>query len=329
MNASADKIFTLIGVLTALWAAGKLSSFIWLFLRPSSFSRYTTTTRDGSLPWAFITGASSGIGKAFAFELASRGFNIAVHGRSKVKLDATKEALQAKFPTCQVRIVIADASDPSKLDFPDIAASVSDIQIKILINNAGASMTLGHEFDTIDSYSSEELLANINVNASFPMLLTNALMPNLLRNQPALILNVGSLSDVGMPLFPSYGPSKAFLMTSCVELGLEMAFKKREIEVLGLRIVMVTDTGVIFVPVSYSVPTASTWVRSALARVGCGRPHVVPYFPHAVQVALLEMLPEWLAKKAKITAAASMLVGDPTGRFAAGAAAAETMKKAL
>ncbi|KAF4980545.1 hypothetical protein FZEAL_3480 [Fusarium zealandicum] len=315
-----------LGAVAALSITQQLASFAWLFIRTSSFSRYTTTA-NGSPPWAFITGASSGIGAAFAFELASRGFNIVIHGRNQQKLKSVKKAVQARYPGCEVRVVIADAADPSKVDFPGIAASVADIQIKVLINNVGATMPLGHYFDTLENYSAQELLDNVGANATFPLLLTGALLPNLIKDQPGLILNVGSFSDNGMPLFPSYGPAKAFVRNSCVELGMEMAFKERDIEVLGLTVVQVTDTGVIFVPSSYSVPSGPTWVKSALARVGCGRPHVVPYLPHALQVAVLENLPDWISKQAKLAVSASMLVGDPTGRLAHEAAVGEDSKK--
>ncbi|KAJ4327897.1 hypothetical protein N0V84_001708 [Fusarium piperis] len=186
-----NTLVTALGVLTALWTAAKLSSFLWLYLRPSSFNRYTKT-KDGSLPWAFITGASSGIGRSFALELASKGFNVVIHARNKSKLDAVEAELLAKFPSCEVRCLTIDASAPSEWDFEHIASSVSDVPIKVLINNVGATMPIGHEFDTLDSYTPDELHASINTNAAFPMLLTAALIPNLLNHQPALISNVGS-----------------------------------------------------------------------------------------------------------------------------------------
>ncbi|KAM5349691.1 hypothetical protein ACJ41O_006196 [Fusarium nematophilum] len=325
MKPSFSSAFTILGAATALSLSWKLSRFLWLYIRPSSFSRYAKTA-EGSPPWAFITGASSGIGRAFAFELASRGFNIILHARNRTKLDSVKEALQAKFPDRAVRIIVADASDPSKVDFSQIAQSVSDVQLKVLINNVGSTMPFDHEFDTVENYSAQELLANVGANATFPLALTGALLPNMLRDQPGLILNIGSFADIGMPLFPSYAPSKAFMMTSCVELGLEMEFKMRDIEVLGLRIIQVTDTGVIFLPTSFSVPTATKWVKSALARVGCGRPHVVPFLPQALQMVAMNALPDWLAKQLKISLSASLLEGDPMGRIAAEAAKAAKKK---
>ncbi|KAJ4193938.1 hypothetical protein NW767_010178 [Fusarium falciforme] len=326
MDLSPKNLVTALGALTALWTAAKLSSFLWLYIRPSSFHRYAKT-KDGSPPWAFVTGASSGIGRSFALELASKGFNVVIHARNKSKLEAVEAELHAKFPSCEVRCLIVDASAPSEWNFEHIAASVSDVSIKVLVNNVGATMPIGHEFDTLDNYTADELHASISTNAVFPMLLTAALMPNLLNNQPALILNVGSWCDNGFPFCPAYAPSKAFVRGSCVQLGLEMAFKKRDIEVLGLRLVQVTDTGTIFVPTNIMVPTPDVWVKTALARVGCGRPDVMPYFLHALQEAPLDLMPAWIRKKALLALGGTLLGADPLGRLAAQAAGNEAAKK--
>ncbi|KAJ3453636.1 hypothetical protein MRS44_017883 [Fusarium solani] len=198
---------------------------------------------------------------------------------------------------------------------------------QILINNAGAMMPR-HHFGPVDSFTPEELSANISINASFPLLLTGALMPLLVANQPSLTLNVGSLADVGMPLFPSYGPSKAFLMNSSIELGLESVLEGRDVEVLGLRIFQVTETSTTALPPSLLIPDAATWVKTALARVGCGRPTILPYWSHAVQLALLEALPDWAKRKALISAVRKMR-GDSTGKTDAAAAVTDLQKKAL
>lgn len=321
------KCLTAFGTLALLSTLYKLLSFLKLYLRPSSFQRYQRT-KSGETPWAMVTGASDGIGKAFAFELARRGFNVVLHGRNPEKLALVQSDLEAHYPSRYFRIIIADASDISKISFPDIAENVADIPLKILINNVGATMAREF-FETIEFYSAEELTANISANAMFPLLLTGALMPILDANQPSLVLNIGSWADVGMPLFPSYGPSKAFFMTSTVELGMEAAFKGTDVEFLGLRIAQVTGTGTIMLPPSFLVPDAETWVKIALSRVGCGRPTIFPYWQHALQHAALKALPAWMQRKALVSVMREMKKGDPTGSKAAAAAAEDLRKKAL
>ena len=309
---SVKSLLAFAGTAAALSQAYKLTSFLYNFVRPSSLPRYLETS-DGSEPWAFITGASDGVGKAFAADLASRGFNIVLHGRNPTKLDAVKSDLLERYPTRKFRIVIADASRLASIDFTAIAKSVSDITIKILINNAGSTMGSGHEFDTIEEYSTSELEANVAINATFPLLMTRALMPNLIAHQPALIINIGSIAALGMPLFPAYAPSKAFLMTMNYELGLEQFYTGRDIEVLGLGIGSVTNTGTICLPESVMVPDGPTWVRSALARVGCGKSQLMPYLPHAIQAYMLTCVPDVLAPRFKAFAIMDMMKQRPTG----------------
>lgn len=311
MGFTANALIAL-GVISLLSTAWSTISFLYMYMRPSRLPRYLKT-KDASPPWAVITGASDGIGKAFVYELASRGCSVVLHGRNPAKLDKLLSDLQARFPRQEFRTMIADASLPPAEVLASAESALSDIRVKILINNVGATMPRGHEFDTLESFTLAELQANVTTNATFPLLFTRALMPNLIANQPSLILNIGSLADIGLPLFPAYSPSKAFLMTSSAELALEQVYAGRDIEVLGLRVVQVTQTGTIVVPTSFMVPDPQTWVRSALNRVGCGRKSVMPYLPHALQASIFEGLPSFMEAGFKIDGVKAQLELDPTG----------------
>lgn len=98
-----------IGALSTVLAVGKTLGLIRIYLLPSRFGRYAHSSADGSPPWAMVTGASDGIGRAFAGELAGRGFNVVLHGRNPEKLGRVMADLQDKFPERSFRIVIADA----------------------------------------------------------------------------------------------------------------------------------------------------------------------------------------------------------------------------
>lgn len=301
-----------LGAITLLSTTWSIISFLYIYIRPSSLPRYLET-KDSSPPWAVITGASDGIGKAFAYELASKGCSVLLHGRNPSKLDKIKTDLQKKYPSQQFRTLIADVSLPPVEVLSTTEEQLSNINVKILINNVGATMPYGHEFDTLENYTLSELQANVTANATFPLLFTRSLMPNLIANQPSLILNIGSIADISMPLFPAYSPAKAFLMTSSAELALEQIYRGRDVEVLGLRVLQVTQTGTIVLPKSVMVPDPRTWVRSALKRVGCGRASVLPYLPHALQAITLESLPRFMEAGAKIAGVKAQLELDPTG----------------
>lgn len=292
--------------------------FLIVFLRPSRLARYLYPNQDGQPAWALVTGASDGIGKQLARELARAGFNVVLHGRNPTKLAGVREELAREFSPLgrAFRVLVADAGriacstqcqsgddyQDDVVNFDAIAAALADIYLTVLINNAG-----GNPFRPVYEYAHEKSLdrfvATINLNAVFPLLLVAKLLPQLLRSGgPALIMNIGSLSDVGTPGLSAYSPCKAFLNSMAVGIGRELALlgppPDVDVEVLAIRVGEVCGTVYDQGTPSLFHPTASTMAKACLARVGCGRRLVEGYLPHAVQAALLAMLPEGLQDRA-------------------------------
>jgi 17beta-estradiol 17-dehydrogenase / very-long-chain 3-oxoacyl-CoA reductase len=287
--------FSLTGILfSALIYA--LIDFVLPYLRPSTLHRYLRS-KDGKPAWALVTGASDGIGKALSFELASKGFNVVLHGRNPQKLERVQRELQAAHPNRSFRILIADATQCAPDTFKDIAHRLSDIpgHLTVLVNNAGGTPVSNEKlFKAMDEYTNKEIADTIALNATFPTMLWNALIPRLSQNAPALILVVGSLASSGLPLVAPYGSSKSYLRTLSESLAQEMIITNRDIEVLHVGLGTVTGVSGIWTPPSFFVPHATTMAREILGRVGCGRVNVVPYWPQAAQIAGTMLLPRWM-----------------------------------
>ena len=84
-----------------------------------------------------ITGSTDGIGRAFAFELANRGFNIVLISRNQDKLNAVASEIQSKHKV-QTRTVAFDFSkDTSVAGYESIMNKIADLDVSILINNVG------------------------------------------------------------------------------------------------------------------------------------------------------------------------------------------------
>lgn len=296
-------------LILARWAYSSIANLTFFFFRRSGMPRYLQprpgAVSDSQEPWALITGSGSGLGRALAFELAGQGFNIVLHGSNAAKLSAVQEELQATHPFRSVRTLVLDARICVLLDAPDLAArldevarGLQDIQLRVLINNVGmpqARPEVRPPLDAIDTFTYDELLHNVSGNAIFPLLLTRALYPLLVRSQPALIVNLGStMPGMGAPLFPSYGPAKAFAMTSAAELRLENRLEGRDIEVLGIDVLGFTGTDTIKEEPSLMVPDAATFARAVVRSVGCGYPSVTPYLPHALFFWTFRMMPSWV-----------------------------------
>lgn len=160
---------------------------------------------EGAL-FALITGASNGIGKSIAEELASRNYNLLLVALPDSNLDTVAEDLKSKY---KVQIHQYEIDLTSK-DAPITLYSwfkENNYKICILVNNAG----IGHEglFEST-SFSFIENMMNLNMNAVVH--LTYLFLPELRSCKAAYILNVGSLASFRpIPFKIIYTASKSFI----------------------------------------------------------------------------------------------------------------------
>lgn len=147
--------------------------------------------RYGEGSWVFITGSSEGIGKAIASEFAQKGFNIILSARTKAKLEAAKEELQAQFSGVEVRTLAVDYSHSTEPSFiKDKLRELEGLDISVLVNNVGV--------DVLNYYhrlSEEEILRLVNINCGACSVLSHQLIPHFLsRPSQSAIINVASLA---------------------------------------------------------------------------------------------------------------------------------------
>jgi 17beta-estradiol 17-dehydrogenase / very-long-chain 3-oxoacyl-CoA reductase len=294
----------LLGILVFIYVYLKILSFAWLYLRPSSLRRYRKDhwdSRDGN--WALVTGASDGIGQAFASELCEQGFNVVLHGRNSRKLERVQEELNQRFPKSQTDILVFDANlSPSSSMEKEILAKLHGLKLSVLINNIGGTtgvQSRSETYSTIDKHTVEAIDGIININARFTSQITRLLLPLLLKRPRSLILNVSSAAEWGMPYISVYAGTKAYITAWTKALKAEMMAEKRRVEVLGIVVGSVQTTSNSQPPNIFH-PTARTFARSTMDRVGCGKASVYGYFPHALQGVFLS-LPEWMARRVIIS----------------------------
>lgn len=151
---------------------------------------------------AVLTGASGGIGAAIAAQLAPRCAVLILVGRQRTALEELKRRLHG--PT--VHIVCGDLTEQATLDEIELKARASG-GINLLINNAGVSEF--HAFATQSPAAIESMLAT---NLLAPMLLTRRLLPSLMAQPSAQVVNVGSVfGTIGFPGFAAYCGAKSGL----------------------------------------------------------------------------------------------------------------------
>lgn len=266
------------GALCSIVLMYKFIKFILPYFRPSKLSKYLNT---GS--YAVVTGSTDGIGKAIAMELASRGFNIILHGRNAKKAQEVIDEITHKFPEREIEVLLHDASKDSKMDI----SSLKKLPVSVIVNNAGTGPIT--EFGKM---SEKEIEQTITLNTAFPTQLTRALLPQL--QEPSLILNVSSYAGLLPPPYLAvYAGTKAYNNSFSIALSREL----ENTEVISLLTGSV-NSGSNKKPVRFLRPSAATYAKHILNIVGCGRKSIMPYWPHAVQTFLISLLPERIIDRA-------------------------------
>ncbi|EAY16992.1 oxidoreductase, short chain dehydrogenase/reductase family protein [Trichomonas vaginalis G3] len=135
-----------------------------------------------------ITGASDGIGKYTALQLAKQGHTIIIHGRSPEKTKAASEEIINETGNKNVKYYLADFLDFTSIkEFAETLKREYD-HIDVLINNAGAQFGSNRE-TTRDGHEKTMM-----VNVFAPFLLTNLLLPSLKKSKSARVVTVSSAS---------------------------------------------------------------------------------------------------------------------------------------
>lgn len=172
--------------------------------------------------WALITGASSGIGEAFAKELASNNLNIVLTARREEKLRSLANTLQG-LHSIETRVVVADLSDPSA--YQSILEAVSDIDIGMFICNAGIEVH-GSFFHN----SCQAHLDLLNINIYSATALTYRLVRKMTDRKTGAVIILSSFLRKPFAWFATYSASKAYLSSFGIILREEV--KKYGIDVL-------------------------------------------------------------------------------------------------
>jgi short-subunit dehydrogenase len=169
-------------------------------------------------PIALVTGASSGIGEAFARLLAERGYDVVLVARDQGRLDALAKELEGAHGT-QAEVLPADLTDPAQLERVEARCRDRDAPVEILVNNAGFG-TFG-AFCTLDLDSE---VREIQLNVVALVRLTHAAAVEMTaRGGGGGILNVSSLAGFQPgPKNATYAATKAFITSFTEALHEEM-----------------------------------------------------------------------------------------------------------
>jgi NAD(P)-dependent dehydrogenase (short-subunit alcohol dehydrogenase family) len=175
-----------------------------------------------------VTGATDGLGRSVAAELARRGAEVLVHGRSRERGERTVSEIRAETGNDAVVLHLADLADLRQVSALADEVEQSRSELHVLINNAGMGSGLPDGRRRQESRDGYELRFAVNYLAGF--LLTQRLLPLLRDSAPARIVNVASIGqhpiDFGDPMLThgysgtrAYGQSKLAQIMYTIELA--------------------------------------------------------------------------------------------------------------
>lgn len=181
--------------------------------------------------FTFISGATGGLGKAFAKVCAAAGYDLFFTARSEEKLSALKAEISAEFPAVKTEYFPCEMTDA--LSRQKLLNHIEERGFKFdrIINVAGVDTQ-----KAFTAYTPEKAIFQIRVNCEATLLITLGLLKS--RGADTEIITISSMSGVSpMPYFAVYSASKAFLTNFFTSLHYEL---KGE----GVRVTTVLPGGI-------------------------------------------------------------------------------------
>ncbi|SJX63678.1 related to short-chain dehydrogenase/reductase [Sporisorium reilianum f. sp. reilianum] len=265
------------------------------------------TPSDSERPWALITGASEGLGKEFALQLAQRKtHNLILEARSEGKLDSVAQAVSDQVECKVIKSNLSVAGAAEKLD-----RDTRNLDVALLINNAGVAF--GGPFEDME-YADVQSLVSINVVAVtelFHIFLRRIkeqhkkLSDKQKTSEHALagIVNISSMSGfMPIPSMALYAASKAFVLSLT-----ESVYAEQRNEGCDLRVVVscpgTTKTEIwtkggaseksVVLPIGTKEHVCATTLAALDAR---DKPVIIPGYFNNISIASLRVAPRRLVR---------------------------------
>ncbi|MFN0123902.1 MAG: SDR family NAD(P)-dependent oxidoreductase [Blastocatellia bacterium] len=238
---------------------------------------------------ALITGASYGIGEAFARRLAADGAGLVITARSRDRLDKLAAQLRAAHGV-NVMVIEADLAQPQAARQIFAATETAGLQVDLLINNAGFGLAGDFAAQPLP-----RLTEMIQVNVTALVELTHLYLPQMLARNDGAIVNLASTASFqAVPYFAVYAATKSFILIFSESLW-------GEVGDTNVRVLAVcpgaTEThfqevaGTTTRKFRANTETPEQVVGNSLRALARGRSHVVSGLVNRAQVELERLLP--------------------------------------
>jgi len=242
--------------------------------------------------WAIVTGASEGIGKAYALALAKRRINVVLLARRAEALQTLAVEIKERY-NVDARTHAFDflTEDPGQYD--QLVQQFSNLKVSILINNVGGpGRPYNEKMVTFTDAPVEHVWGTTIVNIRPTVYLTKLFLPIMRSTGHGAIINVSSLAGaICFPLSPTYGGSKAFIDNFTLSVARE--FKAYNIAVQCAVPGMVKTKLNATTPIGWDCCSPETFVEESLNLHG-SRIVFAPWINHGAYRFVLGHLPQSL-----------------------------------
>ncbi|XP_077192751.1 very-long-chain 3-oxoacyl-CoA reductase-like [Paroedura picta] len=261
---SLELLLNSIGLLSVVWLGLKAAwglaralrihvlSWVWKGVDLASYG-----------PWAVVTGATAGIGKAYAHELARRGLNVVLISRSMEKLKQVAAEIEEKHGR-STKVIQADFTHGSEIYEP-IRAALQGLEIGILVNNVGQStdkLLYFLDTDNIDKYIED--MEHCNMLSIVKM--TQIVLPQMVARRKGILINMSSVAGHRpLPFQLMYSATKAF--DDYFSRALDMEYRSKGIIVQSILPFFVASNMTDKI-IKYFKTPAKSFARQALNTVG-------------------------------------------------------------
>jgi 17beta-estradiol 17-dehydrogenase / very-long-chain 3-oxoacyl-CoA reductase len=252
------------------------------FVRPSK-----KLTKLGK--WAIVTGATDGIGKAYALALAKKGMSIVLISRTEAKLKAVQEEIEGKgYKGVEVKYVVCDYSNFDDKAKQTVKDAIAGLEIGVLINNVGVSYRYPMFFHEL---SDDEVAALVEMNVNSTTWMTRFVINGMVARKKGAIVNISSGSAMyTLPLLAEYSAAKSYIEKFTLALNAEYGPKGISVQ---CQIPFYVSTKLAKMRKSLSVPSPDAFAKKAIRFVGQPEPVVSPYWVHGYMGWVLDHLPTW------------------------------------
>lgn len=236
--------------------------------------------------WAVITGATDGIGRAYAFKMASLKMNVVLLSRTKDKLEDVAREIQNKYPNIKTQIAICDYSDFNENARNTLWNKIQNLDIGVLINNVGISYEYPKYFHEL---TTNEVARLMEMNVGSTTWMTHMILPGMMERKRGSIVNIASAAGCHtMPLLSQYSAAKGYIVM--FSRGLNAECRSSGVSI-SCQTPFYIATKLAKLRSSFMVPTPEAYVEKGVRWIGYDNSVVSPFWIHAIQGWMIEHLP--------------------------------------